>query len=86
MPSLEEMFGVDDSGNLNISLESGENEAKRDIILPLCYRNPPWTLALAHAIGFGIYRDRGKVQMFSELNFHYRLHQTFLLMKALMFL
>ena len=68
MPSLEEMFGVDDSGNLNISLESGENEAKRDIILPLCYRNPPWTLALAHAIGFGIYRDRGKVQMFSELN------------------
>lgn len=67
MPSLEEMFGTDDSGNLNINLESSENEAQRDIILPLCYRNPPWALALAHSIGFGLYRDRGKVQMFDDL-------------------
>ena len=68
MPSVEEMFGVDQYGNLNISLDSNENEAKRDIILPVCYRNPPWTLALAHSLGFGLYRSRNKVQMFDELS------------------
>lgn len=68
MPSVEDMFGVDQYGNLNISLESRENEAKRDIVLPVCYRNPPWTLALAHSLGFGLYRNQDKVQMFDELS------------------
>lgn len=68
MPTLKEMFGVDEDGNLNISIQSGENEAKRDIPLPVCYRNPPWTLSLAHALGFGLYRDKLKVQMFEDLN------------------
>ncbi|WP_370766518.1 DEAD/DEAH box helicase [Intestinibacter bartlettii] len=68
MPSLEEMFGIDESGNLNINLESKSDEAKRDIILPVCYRNPPWTLSLAHALGFGIYRETSKVQMFNEFH------------------
>lgn len=68
MPSVEDMFGVDQYGNLNISLESSENEAQRDIILPVCYRNPPWTLALAHSLGFGLYRSKNKVQMFDELS------------------
>lgn len=67
MPSVEDMFGVDQNGNLNISLESKEDEAQRDIILPVCYRNPPWTLSLAHSIGFGIYRNKSKVQMFDDL-------------------
>lgn len=51
MPSLEEMFGVDADGNLKINIENKENEPKRDITLPVCYRNPPWTLALAHSLG-----------------------------------
>lgn len=68
MPSLKEMFGEDENGNLNISLQSGENEALRDIPLPICYRNPPWTLTLAHSIGFGIYRENTLVQMFEELD------------------
>lgn len=68
MPSLQEMFGIDESGNLNINLESKADEAKRDIVLPVCYRNPPWTLSLAHALGFGIYREKSKVQMFDEFN------------------
>lgn len=66
MPSLEEMFGKDKDGNLNIILDSKPNEAQRDIVLPVCYRNPPWTLAIAHALGFGIYRDKGLVQMFED--------------------
>lgn len=31
----------------------------------MCYRNPPWTLALAHALGFGIYHDP-IIQMFDD--------------------
>lgn len=65
MPSLEEMFGVDADGNLKINIENKENEPKRDITLPVCYRNPPWTLALAHSLGFGIYRN-SIVQMFDD--------------------
>lgn len=65
MPSLEEMFGVDTDGNLKINIENKENEPKRDITLPVCYRNPPWTLALAHSLGFGIYH-RPIIQMFDE--------------------
>lgn len=65
MPSLEEMFGVGDDGNLNVNIENKENEPKRDITLPVCYRNPPWTLALAHALGFGIYHDP-IIQMFDD--------------------
>ena len=66
MPSLEEMFGKDSDGNLNIILENKPNEAQQDIILPICYRNPPWSLSVAHALGFGLYRDKGIVQMFDE--------------------
>ncbi|HEY5583710.1 MAG TPA: ATP-binding domain-containing protein [Ruminiclostridium sp.] len=67
MPSLEEMFGRDKEGNLNIILENRPNEAQQDIILPICYRNPPWALSIAHALGFGLYRSNGIVQMFDEL-------------------
>jgi len=36
------------------------------IILPVCYRNTPWALTLAHALGFGIYRKEGLVQHFDD--------------------
>lgn len=49
-----------------MSLETRQGEAARDIVLPICYRNPPWTLATAHALGFGIYRRDGLVQHFDE--------------------
>lgn len=67
MPSLEDMFGTDIQGSLNINIENQDGEAKRDIILPICYRNPPWTLALAHSLGFGIY-NKSIIQMFDSLN------------------
>lgn len=66
MPSLEEMFGVDENGSLNINIENIDDEPKRDITLPICYRNPPWTLALAHALGFGLYH-KPIIQMFDNL-------------------
>lgn len=58
MPSLIEMFGTDEEGTPLINIENNDNEPKRDIILPVCYRNPPWTLAMAHALGFGLYRNK----------------------------
>lgn len=67
MPSLEEMFGVDENGSLNINIENRDDEPRRDITLPVCYRNPPWTLALAHALGFGLYH-KPVIQMFDNLN------------------
>ena len=66
MPSIEEMFGVDENGKALIELKNEADEPMQDIILPVCYRNPPWTLALAHSLGFGIYRDQ-LVQHFDEL-------------------
>ena len=61
MPSIKEMFGIDKEGNAIINIENVNNEPQRDIILPICYRNPPWTLAMAHALGFGIYNIDRKV-------------------------
>ena len=39
---------------------------KRDIILPVCYRNPKEVIVTAHALGFGIYREGGLVQFFND--------------------
>lgn len=68
MPSIVEMFGADEDGNPIINIQNNDNEPQRDIILPICYRNPPWTLAMAHALGFGIYNSKRKLpfQMFDN--------------------
>lgn len=55
MPSIEEMFGKDETGASLVELINKPDQPTQDIILPVCYRNPPWSLALAHALGFGIY-------------------------------
>lgn len=66
MPSTEELFGTDDRGDPVIRLSSDEGQPSQDVILPVCYRNTPWALTLAHALGFGIYRNGGLVQHFDE--------------------
>lgn len=68
MPTLEEMFGKDSFGNNLVKLENREDEARQDIVLPICYRNTPWALSLAHSLGFGIYNKNGIFQMFSDLS------------------
>ncbi|WP_041277513.1 DEAD/DEAH box helicase [Desulfotalea psychrophila] len=62
MTSVQHLF------NGNVSINNVENSPQQDIILPICYRNTPWALTLAHALGFGIYRDDGLVQLFDELS------------------
>ena len=62
-----ELFGTDEHGNPRVAdLQAEEGTAKRDIVLPVCYRNTPWVLTAAHAIGFGIYRTKGLVQFFDD--------------------
>jgi len=67
MPSIEEMFGVDAEQKPLVVLKNEKDQPAQDIILPVCYRNPPWALGLAHALGFGIYRDK-LVQHFEGLD------------------
>lgn len=71
MPSLGDMFGVDEEGNSLIEIGNEDDSPKTDILLPICYRNTKWALSLAHALGFGVYRETKKqplVQFFEDLN------------------
>jgi superfamily I DNA and RNA helicase len=63
-----ELFGLDSHGVSRIpDLPAvGADEPDRDIILPVCYRNTQWALTIAHALGFGVYRETGLVQFFDD--------------------
>jgi len=67
MPPAEVLFGNNAQGQPNVRLENRQDQPQQDIILRVCYRNTPWALATAHALGFGIYRSDGLVQMFDEV-------------------
>lgn len=66
VPSATELFGRDPHGEPLVSLTEAEGEAQRDVVLPVCYRNPPWILTLAHGLGFGTARAGGLVQHFDD--------------------
>ncbi|MGA3080063.1 MAG: ATP-binding domain-containing protein [Terracidiphilus sp.] len=62
-----ELFGVGSDGNPRVpNLDTEEDLPRRDIVLPVCYRNTPWALTTAHAVGFGIYRKGGLIQFFEN--------------------
>jgi superfamily I DNA and RNA helicase len=65
-PPPEALFGNDENGRPRVELSNATHRARQDVILPVCYRNTPWALTLAHALGFGIYRKQGLVQHFDE--------------------
>ncbi len=62
MPTTDELFGTLPSGESRISLTSTPDGPRRDIVLPICYRNTPWALATAHSLGIGVYRTGGLLQ------------------------
>ena len=66
MPSSEEIFGKNESGEPRVSLKNEDNKPKQDIVLSTCYRNSKPLLTTAHALGFGIYRGAGLIQMFDS--------------------
>lgn len=68
LPSPEVIFGSDRDGRPLVSLD----DDRKDVILQKCYRNSRPVLVTAHALGFGIYREKppgaetNLVQMFSH--------------------
>jgi len=73
LPPAEEIFGTDDRGVPLVTFDGrSDGDARRDIILEKCYRNPRPVLTTAHALGFGIYRQSpvpgatGLVQIFEQ--------------------
>lgn len=49
-----------------IDFQNIPNKPQQDIILEKCYRNSKPVLVSAHALGFGIYRNKGLVTMFQD--------------------
>lgn len=66
MPPVHELFGRRLDGSPVVNLNNDEGQPHKDVILRICYRNTPWALVTAHALGFGIYREDGLVQFFDE--------------------
>jgi superfamily I DNA and RNA helicase len=67
MAPPSELFGKWENGQPRVpELHNLDGEPTQDVILPVCYRNTPWALTTAHALGFGIYRDFGLVQFFDD--------------------
>jgi superfamily I DNA and RNA helicase len=66
MESPAEIFGNDSDDNPYVKLQNKSGEPKQDIILEKCYRNSRPLLTSAHALGFGIYRKGGLIQMFDN--------------------
>lgn len=67
LPSPEEIFGKKPDGTPRVKFEAEiKGRAKQDIILRKCYRNSRPLLSTAHALGFGIYRKEGLIQMFDH--------------------
>jgi superfamily I DNA and RNA helicase len=68
MPPPEEIFGKDAEGVplVRFAPSNSSDGPRQDIVLEKCYRNSRPVLVTAHALGFGIYRRDGLVQMFGE--------------------
>ena len=67
LPPMEEIFGNLPDGSPRVVLQPEEpGKPKQDIILDTCYRNSRPVLTTAHALGFGIYRSKGLVQIFEN--------------------
>jgi superfamily I DNA and RNA helicase len=69
LPPVEDIFGKNPDGSPRVTLHQAEpGRPKQDIILDICYRNSRPVLSTAHALGFGVYRDKGLVQIFENKN------------------
>lgn len=64
--SPEVIFGNDENEHPLVTLKNEAGKPKQDIVLYKCYRNSLEVLTAAHALGFGVYRNEGLVQMFDN--------------------
>ena len=65
LPSTKDLFGLKPDGLPKVALKNSPDRPLEDIVLPRCYRNPPWTLLSAHGMGFGVHRNP-MAQMFTD--------------------
>ena len=68
IPTVKQQFGKDAQGEPIVRLVNSDDDPHQDIVLPVCYRNTHWALALAHGLGVGTSRQEGLVQSFDELS------------------
>ncbi|MBI5075734.1 MAG: ATP-binding domain-containing protein [Nitrospirae bacterium] len=67
LPPVEDIFGKNPDGTPRVVLQPEEpGKPKQDIVLDVCYRNSGPVLSTAHALGFGVYRSEGLVQIFEN--------------------
>lgn len=67
LPPVEAIFGKNADGTPRVVIHPPEvGKPKQDIILDTCYRNSRPVLSTAHALGFGVYRNKGLVQIFEN--------------------
>jgi superfamily I DNA and RNA helicase len=67
LPPVEEIFGKNTDETPRVIFHPDEpGKPKQDIILDVCYRNSRPVLSTAHALGFGVYHDKGLVQIFEN--------------------
>jgi len=70
MPSLDKLFGLDSEGKAKIDITNIDGQPQKDILLPICYRNPQWLLSFALGLGLGIKLGDGSfAQMFLNTDF-----------------
>lgn len=63
----DELFGKNEDGTYRVTfVDDDPTKPKQDIILDKCYRNSRPLLATAHALGFGLKRNKGLVQFFDN--------------------
>lgn len=65
LASAKDLFGSKADGSAKVVLVNEHDMPQQDIVLPRCYRNPPWTLLSAHGLGFGVHRTP-MAQMFTD--------------------
>ena len=66
LPPVSDLFGRDASGVPLVTLQNVPGQAHQDVTLRRCYRNTPWALVTAHALGLGVYREKGLIQAFDD--------------------
>lgn len=67
LPAPEEIFGKHQDNTPRVVFSPPQlGKPRQDIILQKCYRNSRPILSTAHALGFGIYRKEGLIQIFDR--------------------
>jgi len=69
VPTARELFGHDSTGSPLVNLD-GEypGPIEKDFVLHKSYRCPREILMIAHALGLGLYRPKGPIQMLSKVS------------------